>query len=62
MDKNRLIVVATLGYIIGIIWGLYFNKNIVSCFILIIILIISGLTIKTFQKKLTKKEKKQKFK
>ena len=29
MGKNRLIVTITLGYIIGIIWGLYFKINIV---------------------------------
>lgn len=40
MGKNRPIVVVTLGYIIGIIWGLYFNINIVSFYILALIFII----------------------
>ena len=63
MDKNRPIVVATLGYIIGIIWGLYFNKSIVSYFICIIaILVIVGYIIKSFQKIFLKKEKKRRFK
>lgn len=63
MDKNRPIVAATLGYIIGIIWGLYFNKSIVSCFILIIaILMMAGLINYFSQKTFIKKEKKTKFK
>ena len=40
MGKNRPIVVATLGYIIGIIWGLYFKMNIVSFYALIYIFAI----------------------
>jgi competence protein ComEC len=63
MDKNRPIVVSTLGYIIGIIWGLYFDKTIVSYFICIIaILVILDYIIKIFQKSFLRKEKKQKFK
>lgn len=63
MDKNRPIVVATLGYIIGIIWGLYVNKSIVSYFICIIaILVILDYIIKIFQKSFFRKEKKTKFK
>lgn len=63
MDKNRPIAIAALGYIIGIIWGLYFYKSIVSYFICIIaILVIAGYIIKSFQKSFFRKEKKTKFK
>lgn len=62
MDKNRPIVAATLGYILGIIWGLYFNKSIVSKFIFIIaILIILRIIVYIYQKHI-KKEKTKKFK
>ena len=40
MGKNRPIVVATLGYIIGIIWGLYFKINIVFFYALISIFLV----------------------
>ncbi len=40
MGKNRPIVVATLGYIIGIIWGLYFKTNIATFYVLIIAILI----------------------
>ena len=39
MGKNRPIVVATLGYIIGIIWGLYFKINIVLIYAIILIIL-----------------------
>ena len=39
MGKNRPIVVATLGYIIGIIWGLYFKINIVLIYAIIAIIL-----------------------
>lgn len=55
MGKNRPIVVATLGYIIGIIWGLYFNINIVSFYALISIFLIVANLIK-------KNKRKRKFK
>ena len=62
MDKNRPIVAATLGYILGIIWGLYFNKSIVSVFFIIIaILVILRIIIYLYQK-FIKKEKTKKFK
>lgn len=48
MGKNRPIVVATLGYIIGIIWGLYFRKNIVSFYVLISIFLMILKKIKIF--------------
>lgn len=34
--KKRPILIATIGYIIGILWGLYFKTSIVLCYILII--------------------------
>lgn len=34
--KERPILVAVIGYIIGILWGLYFNFSIVLCYILMI--------------------------
>jgi len=34
--KNRPIVIIAIGYIIGILWGLYFKTSIVLCYILII--------------------------
>lgn len=40
MGKNRPIVVATLGYIIGIIWGLYLNINIVLIYVLLALITI----------------------
>ena len=40
MGTNRPIVLATFGYIIGIIWGLYFEKNIVSFYIIILIVLM----------------------
>ena len=46
MGKNRPIVVATLGYIIGIIWGLYFKMNIVLIYALILIITIVANKIK----------------
>lgn len=39
MGKNRPIVVATLGYIIGIIWGLYFKINIALIYAIIAIIL-----------------------
>ena len=63
MDKNRPIVTATLGYIMGIIWGLYFNKSIVSYFVFIMgILMITYLVKMICKKTPIKKEEKQKFK
>ena len=56
MGKNRPIVVATLGYIIGIIWGLYFKTNIVSFYVLIGIFLV---VVKYF--KFSKRKKKFKF-
>ncbi len=56
MYKNRPIVVATLGYIIGIIWGLYLKINIVSFYILAFIFLIVAKTISNFRNK-TKKFK-----
>ena len=38
MGKNRLIVTITLGYIIGIIWGLYFKINIVLFYAIVYVL------------------------
>ena len=55
MGKNRLIVTITLGYIIGIIWGLYFNINIVFFYAVMSIFLIVERFIKT-------KEHKRKFK
>ena len=46
MGKNRPTVVATLGYIIGIIWGLYFKMNIVLIYALILIIAIVANKIK----------------
>jgi len=46
MGKNRPTVVATLGYIIGIIWGLYFKMNIVLIYALILIITIVANKIK----------------
>jgi len=40
MGKNRTIVVATLGYIIGIIWGLYLNISIVLIYVLLALITI----------------------
>ncbi len=57
MGKNRPIVVATFGYIIGIIWGLYFEKNIVFFYIFISIFLI----VARFIKKPPKHERKFKF-
>jgi len=54
MGKNRPIVVATLGYIIGIIWGLYFKINIILFYILMLIVLMIA--------KITKKKEKTKFK
>jgi len=51
MGKNRPIVVATLGYCIGIIWGLYFEKNIVSFYALMLIVLIIAKLIKKRQNK-----------
>ena len=59
MGKNRPIVVATLGYIIGIIWGLYFKINIVFFYALISIFLV----LLKFLKSLIKNKKvKRKFK
>ncbi len=33
--KNRPILIVAIGYIIGILWGLYFKTSIVLCYILI---------------------------
>jgi len=55
MGKNRPIVVTTLGYIIGIIWGLYFKINIVLFYGLLLIFLKILQLIK-------KKEEKRKFK
>lgn len=54
MGKNRPIVVATLGYIIGIIWGLYLNISIVFFYVIIYIFLMIGNKIK--------KQKTRKFK
>ena len=62
MDKNRPIVAATLGYILGIIWGLYFNKSIVSRFIFIMAILIILRIIMYIYEKHIKKEKTKKFK
>lgn len=35
---NRPILIITIGYIIGIIWGLYFNKSIVFLYIIMLLL------------------------
>lgn len=59
MGKNRPIVVATLGYIIGIIWGLYFKMNIVSFYALIYIFVALLKYLKVFK---NKKGLKKKFK
>ena len=55
MGKNRPIVVATLGYIIGIIWGLYFKINIVLIYAIIAIIL-------KVAKKIRKGKTKGKFK
>ena len=55
MGKNRPIVVATLGYIIGIIWGLYLKINIVFFYTLMGIFLM-------LQKIIIKKKKERKFK
>ena len=55
MGKNRPIVVATLGYIIGIIWGLYLKINIVFFYALILIFL-------TITNLLRKQSHKTKFK
>lgn len=47
MGKNRPIVVATLGYIIGTIWGLYFKINIVLIYALLLIITIVANQFKT---------------
>lgn len=54
MGKNRPIVIATLGYIIGIIWGLYLEINIVFFYAIILVIL------KVVQ--LIKKQKKKQFK
>ena len=54
MGKNRPIVVATLGYIIGIIWGLYLKINIVSFYIVIYLILMIA--------RLRKNKEKAKFK
>lgn len=46
MGKNRPIVVATLGYIIGIIWGLYLKVNIALFYIIISIFLVVAKHIK----------------
>lgn len=46
MGKNRPIVVAILGYIIGIIWGLYFKMNIVLIYAVLLIITIVANKIK----------------
>lgn len=52
MGKNRPIVVATLGYIIGIIWGLYLKTNIVFFYALIgIFLMLRKIIPKTKERK-----------
>ncbi len=33
--KKRPILIAAIGYIIGILWGLYFKTSIVLCYILV---------------------------
>ena len=53
--KERPILVAVIGYIIGILWGLYFRFSIVLCYILM-------LAIYYISKKLFKFHKKHKFK
>lgn len=51
MGKNRPIVVATLGYIIGIVWGLYLKINIVLIYAIItIILKVANQIIKNEEK------------
>lgn len=62
MDKNRPIVAATLGYILGIIWGLYFNESMVLNFIFIIAILITVQIIKYVYKNFIKKDKNKKFK
>lgn len=63
MGKNRPIVVATLGYIIGIIWGLYFKINIVLFYALICIFLMFMKLYKSFLKNFKKnKETKREFK
>lgn len=59
MGKNRPIVVSTLGYIIGIIWGLYFKINIVSFYALIGIFLVVLKYVNGFN---NKKKVKRKFK
>ena len=56
MGKNRPIVVATLGYIIGIIWGLYFKINIVSFYALIAIFLVALKYFNSFNKKKAKRK------
>ncbi len=34
--KERPILVAVIGYMIGILWGLYFRFSIVLCYILVL--------------------------
>lgn len=53
--KERPILVAVIGYIIGILWGLYFRFSIVLCYILIV-------AIYYMLKQFFKKCKKRKFK
>ena len=58
MGKNRPIVVATLGYIIGIIWGLYLKVNIVSFYALTSIFLV----LHKYFKDIKNKKVKRKFK
>jgi len=51
MGKNRPIVVATLGYIIGIIWGLYLKINIVLFYALILIILMIAQSKKQYSKR-----------
>ena len=51
MGKNRPIVVATLGYIIGIIWGLYFKTNIVSFYAFTCIFLVAVKYFKRYKRK-----------
>lgn len=53
--KERPILVALIGYIIGILWGLYFTSSIVLCYILIVAILY-------IRKKFVKNHKKRRFK
>lgn len=64
MDNDRLIVIITLGYVLGIIWGLYSKINIVLFYMLIIVIImvIKSFKLTLLKKRIIKKQdKKRKF-